>query len=143
MTIDPSRRWVLRKAYEASDYNFSSLGRVIGCKHPTVKTLLFEPDELNSGSENPKSTELYTRLCLTLGVPCWMVMKGIRPEQRDVIEALERLRELAPDKYDEFIKATVEAAEDKAARAGWKPDGDEDDPPAPKRSRRPTLRTVR
>lgn len=111
MTIDPSRRWVLRKAFEASEYNFSSMGRKIGCSHPTVKVLLYEADEIGPTAENPGATELYTRLCLTLGVPFWMVMKGIRPEQRDVIEALERLREHAPDKYDEFVKATIETAQ--------------------------------
>lgn len=143
MAIDPDRRWVLRQAFERSGYNYSTLGDEIECSHVSVTPLLLEPEALG-GRKNTGSSELYTRACHVLGVPFWKVVKGVRPEQRLVLEALERIRDVAPDAYDKFIATVLEQAEDKARARGWDPGGEETaatKPPNP--TSPPALRPVK
>jgi len=68
------------------------------------------------------SSRYVEALCKELGVPIWMVVSGLRPDHRRVIEAIERVREYAPDRYRSFVAQIVEQADDRAARGGWSPD---------------------
>jgi hypothetical protein len=131
---------LLRAAQDETGVSYSELGRIIGRTHVHVRALLGDEETLRYKTNPTWSSPDIPKLCQALGVPLWAVsVSGLRPEHLRILDALERLREHAPDRYDAFVEQIVEQADDKAVRAGWNPE----EPPTPRGRRRPTLRTVR
>lgn len=115
---------LLRKAFELAKVErgvtLASIGKAIGCSHPQVRTMLYDEETLGVGTAPTWSSSHLEALCGELRVPLWMVVSGIRPDQRKVISALERVREFTPERYKQFLDGIVEQADDRAARGGWR-----------------------
>lgn len=121
VTLTRHGKRILLAAFNASRRSLLEVSEAIECSHTLLRTLLKDEEELGPNQAPVWTSRFAARLCHELQVPVWHVVAGLRSDHRKLLDAVDRVKRYAPDRYDAFIANVIEDADDKAALGGWSP----------------------